>query len=130
MTGKVNSQASDGFIITIIRKFLSGDLIWGMLRFIFMGGLAGILIIAAFFVNGLWRYLIAPLLAGWLAFMAGVLYLRDIYELDNFWQAFRYLFAAFFGRSQSTGDDGILVPQEGCVHQGVPPESQAYSCYS
>ncbi len=99
MTNKGNDQASDGFIMTVIGKFLSGDLKWGMLRFLFLGGLAGLLFIAAFFMNGLWRYLIVPLLAGWLAFMAGVLYIRDIYELDNFWQAFRYLFAAFFGIS-------------------------------
>jgi len=99
MTSKGKDQASDGFIMTLTGKFLRGDLKWGMLRFLFLGGSAGILFIAAFYINGLWRYLIVPLLAGWLAFMAGVLYIRDIYELDNFWQAFRYLFAAFFGFS-------------------------------
>ena len=97
MTYKGNGDLSERGIRKLIGNFLSGDRNWGMLRFITLGGAAGILIIAAFFVNGLWRYLIMPFLAVWLAFMAGVGYIRDIYELDNFWQAFRYLFAAFFG---------------------------------
>jgi hypothetical protein len=41
--------------------------------------------------------LIAPFFAVLLAFMAGVRYLQDIYELENLWQVFRYLFASFFG---------------------------------
>jgi hypothetical protein len=84
-------------ITAMIGRFLSGDRIWGVLRFFFLAGVVITLLIAAFYIHGLWRYLIAPLLAGLLAFMAGVRYIQDIYELENFWQAFHYLFASFFG---------------------------------
>jgi hypothetical protein len=80
----------------LIVQFLSGDRKWGRLRFFIFGSTACVFIIA-FFITGLWRYLIAPVMAGLLAFMAAASYIRDIYELENFWQAFHYLFAAFFG---------------------------------
>jgi hypothetical protein len=83
--------------MTVLRKFLSGDLKWGILRMFFLGILAFALFIATFFFHGFWRYLIAPFFASLLAFMAGARYIQDIYELDKYWQAFRYLFASFFG---------------------------------
>ncbi len=101
MTNRVDGDLSDRGMKGVVRKFVSGDRQWGLVRCLTLGGTACILFIAAFFVNGLWRYLIVPLLAGWLAFTAGARYLRDIYELDNIWQAFHYLFAAFFGISYS-----------------------------
>jgi hypothetical protein len=97
MSSRADGTSSERFLVTVIGKFLNGDRRWGMLRFFTFGGAACILFFLTFFVNGFWRYLIAPLLAVWLAFIAGVSYIRDIYELDDFWQAFRYLFAAFFG---------------------------------
>jgi hypothetical protein len=95
------TNTSEPANMTIIGKFLNGDRNWAVLRFVFLLGAAGTLIVAAFFLQGLWRYLIVPVLAGWLAFTAGVRYIQDIYELENFWQVFRYLFAAFFGFSYS-----------------------------
>ncbi len=43
------------------------------------------------------RYLLAPLGAFLLAFLAGVLYVQDIYELETFSSAFRYVFSSMFG---------------------------------
>jgi hypothetical protein len=97
MINDVNSDLLERGMKAVIRKFVMGDRKWGLVRFLTLAGAGCILFIAGFFVNGLWRYLIVPVLAGWLAFMAGVRYLRDIYELDNVWQAFHFLFAAFFG---------------------------------
>jgi hypothetical protein len=95
------TNTSEPAKMTIIGKFLSGDRKWAAVRFVFFLGAAGSLFIAGLYLQGLWRYLIVPLLAGWLAFTAGVRYIQDIYELENFWQAFGYLFAAFFGISYS-----------------------------
>jgi hypothetical protein len=83
--------------MTVIWNFLSGDRKWGVLRLFFLGAVAFTLFLASFLVQGFWRYLIAPFFAVLLAFMAGVRYLQDIYELEKLWQAFRYLFASFFG---------------------------------
>jgi hypothetical protein len=81
----------------VVEKFFTGDQEWGITRLLFWGTVLVTSIAAAFIIKGLWRYLIAPYMAGLLAFLAGARYIRDIYELDNFWQAFRYLFAAYFG---------------------------------
>lgn len=43
------------------------------------------------------RYLLAPLGAFLLIFLAGVLYVQDIYALENFSSAFRYVFSSMFG---------------------------------
>lgn len=43
------------------------------------------------------RYLLAPLGAFLLIFLAGVLYVRDIYDLETFSSAFRYVFSSLFG---------------------------------
>jgi hypothetical protein len=99
MKEKENGDPSQKGLIKVIGKFLNGDQQWGVARFVFLFGATGALFIAGFSFPGLWRYLIAPILAGWLAFMAGVRYIQDIYELENIWQAFHYLFAAFFGIS-------------------------------
>jgi hypothetical protein len=79
-----------------IGNFLSGDRNWGILRLLFFGALAFTLFLASIFLHGFWRYLIAPLFAGLLAFLAGMRYLQDVYELDRLWHAFRYLFSSFF----------------------------------
>ncbi len=78
-------------------SFLAGDRIFGKLRLLLLGALILSLFLATFFIRGSLRYLIAPAAAGLAAFMAGVLYLRDIYEVERFWDVFRYLFASFFG---------------------------------
>lgn len=83
--------------MTVIWNFLSGNRKWGVLRLFFLGAVVFTLFLASFLVQGFWRYLIAPFFAVLLAFMAGVRYLQDIYELEKLWQAFRYLFASFFG---------------------------------
>jgi hypothetical protein len=97
MSDPEDSKLAERNRMSLIEQFLSGDRNWGKLRFFIFGGTACLLIITAFFINGLWRYLIAPLMAGLLAFMAAARYIRDIYELENFWQAFHYLFSSFFG---------------------------------
>jgi hypothetical protein len=81
----------------LIWNFLSGDRGWAVLRLCFLISVALTLIFAAFFVRGFWRYLIVPFFAALLAFMAGVRYIQDIFELDKIKHAFRYLFASFFG---------------------------------
>lgn len=78
---------------------MAGDLEWGIIRSFFFGALAFTLLFVAVFVNGFWRYLIVLFSASLLAFIAGVRFIRDIYGLENFWQAFLYLFASFFGIS-------------------------------
>jgi hypothetical protein len=96
MTNNAQGQPSDR-TITVLGNFLSGNRKWGVLRMFLLGALAFTLFIASFFLHGFWRYLIAPFFAGLLAFMAGARYIQDIYELDKYWQAFRYLFSSFFG---------------------------------
>jgi hypothetical protein len=81
----------------MIGNFLSGDRRWGLLRLLFLGAVAFVLFLASFLVKSGWRDLIAPYSACVLAFMAGVRYIQDIYELEKYQHAFRYLFASFFG---------------------------------
>jgi hypothetical protein len=81
----------------LVGNFFSGDRRWGVLRLLFLCGVAFILLLASFLFPPFWRYLLAPFFAVILAFMAGVRYIQDIYELASLWQAFHYLFAAFFG---------------------------------
>ena len=118
MKNNGNGNSSERFMLTLVEKFLSGDRKWGLLRFSFLAGVAGTLFIESFFVHGLWRYLIVPILAGLLAFVAGARYIQDIYELDGFWKAFHYLFAAFFGISyaQMRVDGGRKGIKEGEVN--------------
>ena len=99
MANNEKNRSVDGRAVAVMGNFLSGDRKWGVLRLFFLGAVAFILFIASFFLHGFGRYLIAPFFAVLLAFMAGVRYIQDIYELENFWQAFRYLFASFFGVS-------------------------------
>jgi hypothetical protein len=97
MANNGKDQSIEEWMMAVIGNFLSGDRKWGVLRLFFFGVVVFILFIASFFLHGFWRYLIAPFFAIMLAFMAGVRYLQDIYELEDFWQAFHYLFASFFG---------------------------------
>ncbi len=78
-------------------RFFSEDRKWGLLRFIFLSALGFMLFVEAFFIHGLGRYLIVPFFSGVLAFLTGVRYIQDIYELEKLRHAFRYLFASFFG---------------------------------
>ena len=98
MTNNAQGQSSGGKR-TVLGNFLSGDRNWGLLRMFLLGVLVATLFIASFFLHGFWRYLILPITAGLLAFMAGVRYVQDIYELENYWQAFQYLSASLFGIS-------------------------------
>jgi hypothetical protein len=97
MATNVKSTASESRVGRAFWNFLSGDQKWGRLRLLLLGFLAFALVVGSFFVRGSSRYLIVPCAAILTAFLAGVSYLQDIYELDGFWQVFRYLFASFFG---------------------------------
>lgn len=97
MGNSAQNHPSEGRSTPVIENFLSGDRRWGNLRLFFLGTLAFLLFIASFFVRGGWRDLIAPLTACLLAFMAGARYIQDIYELEKFQHALRYLFSSFFG---------------------------------
>jgi hypothetical protein len=98
MVDNVEGRSSRGRLPAVIGKFLSEDRKWGFLRLVFLGGLALTTTLAAFiFVPGLGRYLIAPFFAFLLAFLAGMRYIQDIYELEKLRHAFHYLFAGFFG---------------------------------
>ena len=80
-----------------MENFLSGDRRWGFVRLSFLGAVAFLLFLASFLIPGGWRDLIAPYSACLLAFLAGARYIQDIYELEKFQGAFRYLLASFFG---------------------------------
>lgn len=97
MVTNSNIAASETRKPSVLDNFLSGDQIWARLRFFVFVILGLSLLVGSFFVRGSPPYLIAPCAAIVAAFTAGVLYLRDIYELGSFWQVFRYLFASFFG---------------------------------
>ena len=97
MTTHVDSRATEKKRMNVMEKFLSGDRIWGKIRLALLVVVALTLFGASFFIQGLWRYLLVPFFAALLAFLAGVRYIQDIYELDGLRHAFRYLFAAFFG---------------------------------
>jgi hypothetical protein len=62
------------------------------------------------------RYLLAPLGAFLLVFLAGVLYVQDIYALESFSSALRYVFSSMFGltypRLQIDGGKKKLRPGE------------------
>ena len=97
MENNENDRLLDARAMAVMKNFLSGDRNWGVLRLFFLGAVALILFIASIFIHGFWRYLIAPFFAVLLAFMAGVRFIQDIYELESFWNVFQYLFASFFG---------------------------------
>ena len=97
MVNNTPGKSSQGLLLTRIGSLLSGDRKWGLLRLIFLVGLGFTLIIASFFGHGLGRYLITPFFAGVLAFLAGMRYILDIYELEKLRHAFRYLFSSFLG---------------------------------
>lgn len=62
------------------------------------------------------RYLLAPLGAFLLVFLAGALYVQDIYALDTFSSAIRYVFSSMFGitypQLQIDGGKKIVRPEE------------------
>jgi hypothetical protein len=97
MANNTQTRPSQESLSSLIKEVISGDRIWGRLRFILLGGLGFTLFLASFIVPGLGRFLIVPFFAGILAFMAGARYVQDIYELKELRQAFHYLFAAFLG---------------------------------
>jgi len=97
MATDVKSKASATNKATVFWYMLAGDRKWGWLRLSLLVFLTVTLVVGSFFVRGSLRYLIVPFAAVLTAFMAGVRYLQDIYELENFWHVFRYLFASFFG---------------------------------
>jgi hypothetical protein len=97
MTTNPKPNTSFGSIKILVEKLLSGDQNWAMLRLFSLGALAFILLVASVLIQGFWRYLIVPFFAFILAFLAGVRYIQDIYELEGLGHAFRFLFSGFFG---------------------------------
>jgi hypothetical protein len=97
MAANGTSQPQDKGTMTVFINFLLGDQEWGIVRLSIIGFFAFIALLASMLVEGFWRYLLVPFSAVIVAFMAGARYTRDVYEVDSFWQAFRYLFASFFG---------------------------------
>jgi hypothetical protein len=80
-------------------NILAGNQKWGRLRLVLLGFILLALVTGSLMAKGSLRYLIAPIAACVAAFLAAVLYLRDIYEVDSFGQVAEYLFASCFGFS-------------------------------
>ena len=99
MENSESDRLTNDRAMAAMKDFLSGDRNWGVLRLFFLGFAAFLLFLASLFIQGFWRYLIAAFFAILLAFMAGVRFIQDIYELKSFWEVFQYLFASFFGIS-------------------------------
>jgi hypothetical protein len=97
MNTKPDRQTGQDFLVQLVRSFVTGNTTWGVLRLVILGALALALVLVAVTIPALWRYLIAPFFALILAFLAGVCYIQDIYELPSLTYALRYLVASFFG---------------------------------
>jgi hypothetical protein len=97
MVNSTQSKISQGRLPTGLERFFSGDCNWGLFRLIFLSGLGFMLIITSYFIHGFSRYLIVPFFAGFLAFMGGMRFIQEIYELEKPRFAFRYLFSSVFG---------------------------------
>jgi hypothetical protein len=115
MAANETSHPQDEGTMTVFMSFLRGDQEWSLVRLSIMGFFAFIALLASILVEEFWRYLLVPFSAVILAFIAGAQYTRDIYEVDSFWQAFRYLFASFFG---------ILYPHVNISHGKVSKKGE------
>jgi hypothetical protein len=95
--------------------FFSGDKKWGLARVFLLVITVVTGVIASFLVTGGWRYLLTLFAAIMLAFFAGIRYLRQIYELDGFWQGFRTVFSSFTSilYPHMTVSHGKIAKEEG-----------------
>jgi hypothetical protein len=118
MMEKENGLSLSKRIWVLMENFLTGDRKWGMMRLLSLAGVGFVVFVISVFVEGFWRYLIAPFFAILLAFMAGARYVQDIYELENYWQAVHYLFASLFGVSypEMNVSGGKKILREGEVN--------------
>lgn len=94
------------YIPYLFKQFLLGDIWWARARFIaiFIFLYGWYLIVSKAFntsAEGL-RYLIVPLFAIVSIFLLGARFVQDIYNLENYQAAFRYMFSSFMGIGYST----------------------------
>jgi hypothetical protein len=100
-----------------IEQFLTGNRKWGLGRFAFLLGMLTVLYgIGLWLGPGRWRLVLAPLAGVTLPILGGALYLREIYELESFWLALRYVISAFFGffnpQLRVHGGRKVLKPEQ------------------
>ena len=104
-------------------QFMRGDRYWGLLRLLTaLALLAGSVWLGTFCLEGKigldqqnWLYLIPPLGGALVAFILALRYLSDLYDLDELFPLFRYLFSSAFGirYPRITVDHGQLEMPDG-----------------